>query len=170
MLPETAKHADKMCFLRSVHHDNGDHFAAAHWMLTGRFGSTSVDKAQKYPSVGSIVARAAGPKVDGLPPYIGLPAAESVYLYPGYQGAAYLGGSYDPFQVNLKQKYLAGASKTAIKPPPFLSSVGDGNERIASRAGQRIGAQVESLARSPDWKAPSQKSNAAQAKNSMAGT
>ena len=135
MLPETARHADKMCFLRSVHHDNGDHFAAAHWMLTGRFGSTSVDKAQKYPSVGSIVARAAGPKVSGLPPYIGLPAAESVYLYPGYQGAAYLGGSYDPFQVNLKQKYLAGASKTAIKPPPFLSSVGDGDDRIAGRAG-----------------------------------
>ena len=60
MLPEHAKHADKMAFIRSVHHDTGDHFAAAHWMLTGRFGSTSANKAQMYPSVGSCVSKLAG--------------------------------------------------------------------------------------------------------------
>src|SRR5688572_26206496 len=59
-LPEHAKHADKMVFLRSVHHQNGDHFAAAHWMLTGRFGSTTADKPQKFPSVGSYVAKVLG--------------------------------------------------------------------------------------------------------------
>ena len=46
-LPLHAKLADKMIFLRSMHHKNGDHFAAAHWMLTGRFGSTSTSQAQK---------------------------------------------------------------------------------------------------------------------------
>ncbi len=134
MLPEHAKHADKMCFLRSVHHDNGDHFAAAHWMLTGRFGSTSVDKNQKYPSVGSVASRVAGPKVPGLPPYVGLPAAESVYLYPGYQGAAYLGGAHDPFQVNLKQKYLGSTVKTKIETPPFLGSIESASKRMSERA------------------------------------
>jgi Protein of unknown function (DUF1501) len=34
MLPEHARRADKMVFVRSLHHDNGDHFAAAHWMLS----------------------------------------------------------------------------------------------------------------------------------------
>ena len=56
MLPQHARHADKMVFVRSLHHDNGDHFAGAHWMLTGRFGSTAVNLPQKYPSVGSYVA------------------------------------------------------------------------------------------------------------------
>ena len=59
-LPLHAKLADKMVFLRSMHHKNGDHFAAAHWMLTGRFGSTSTSLPQKYPSVGSVVARTRG--------------------------------------------------------------------------------------------------------------
>ncbi|MCB1233863.1 MAG: DUF1501 domain-containing protein, partial [Verrucomicrobiae bacterium] len=71
MLPEHAKHADALCVLRSVHHDNSDHFAAAHWMLTGRFGSTSVDKTQKYPSVGSVVSRLAPARIAGLPNYVG---------------------------------------------------------------------------------------------------
>ena len=54
-LPQHAKHADKMVFLRSMHHKNGDHFAAAHWMLTGRYGSHANSLPQKFPSVGSYV-------------------------------------------------------------------------------------------------------------------
>ncbi len=81
-LPHQAKHADKMVLVRSVHHDNGDHFAAAHWMLTGRLGSNSTNLKQMYPSVGSYVARVKGPNRPGLPAYVGLPSAESIYLFP----------------------------------------------------------------------------------------
>lgn len=122
-LPLHTKHADKMAFIRSLHHDNGDHFAAGHWMLTGRFGSTSADKQQKYPSVGSYVARVKGANRAGLPPYVGLPAAQSIYLYPGYQGAAYLGNAWNPFQVNMSQKYLAATYTAAIQPPEVLASI-----------------------------------------------
>ncbi len=121
-LPLHSKHADKMAFVRSLHHDTGDHFAAAHWMLTGRFGSNSVNKEQKYPSVGSYVARVNGANQRGMPAYVGLPAAESVYLYPGYQGAAYLGGAYNPFQVNMKQKYLSAKYTAKINPPECLAN------------------------------------------------
>jgi len=133
MLPLQARHADKMAIIRSVHHDNGDHFAAAHWMLTGRYGSTSVNQAQKYPSVGSCVAKLAGPNGPGVPAYVGLPSAESVYLYPGYQGAAYLGAAYNPFQVNDKQKYLAANMKTPIQPPPFLENMSSDDARTKGR-------------------------------------
>ncbi|MCA9177843.1 MAG: DUF1501 domain-containing protein [Planctomycetales bacterium] len=134
-LPLHAKHADKMAFIRSLHHDNGDHFAAAHWMLTGRFGSTSVNKAQVHPSVGAYVAKLQGAKEPGMPAFVGVPAAESVYLYPGYQGGAYLGGSYDPFQVNMKQKYLAATYKSEIKAPEWLTSI---DESALSRTHGRM--------------------------------
>src|SRR5207237_8604613 len=105
VLPHHARHADKMVFVRSLHHDNGDHFAGAHWMLTGRFGSTAANMAQKYPSVGSYAARVRGPNQPGLPAYVGLPAAERGYLYPGYPGAAYLRPPYHPFDVDRDVKY-----------------------------------------------------------------
>lgn len=134
-LPLHTQHADKMAFIRSLHHNNGDHFAAAHWMLTGRHGSTSVDKDQKYPSVGSYVAKVKGANRPGMPPYVGLPAAESVYLYPGYQGAAYLGGAYNPFQVNMRQKYLSATYTAAIKPPEVMESI---KQSDAQRSSSRL--------------------------------
>ncbi len=132
-LPRHAKLADKMVFLRSLHHDNGDHFAAAHWMLTGRFGSHSTDQGQKFPSVGSYVSRIQGANAVGLPAYVGLPAAESVYLYPGYQGAAYLGRAYNPFDVQTQQKYLAASHTGAITPPQCLENFGGDTGRIRGR-------------------------------------
>ncbi|MBG87565.1 MAG: hypothetical protein CMO80_11790 [Verrucomicrobiales bacterium] len=133
LLPLQAKHADKMCVIRSVHHTTGDHFAGAHWMLTGRFGATSANKTQQYPSLGSTIAKAQGSCAPGMPAYIGLPAAESVYLYPGYQGAAYLGPSYEPFQVNMKQKYLSANYTAKLKPPPILANMEDTGGRASTR-------------------------------------
>jgi hypothetical protein len=121
-LPHHAKHADKMAFVRSLHHGTGDHFAGAHWMLTGRFGSTSVNLPQKFPSVGSYVSRVRGPNKQGLPAYVGLPAAESVYLFPGYQGAAYLGAAYNPFDVDTESKYLHYTSAVTVGRPRCLDS------------------------------------------------
>ena len=73
LLPEHARLMDRMSIIRSMHHDNGDHFAAAHWMLTGYLGSNAVDLPPQYPSAGSIVAKLKGPKTPGMPAYVGLP-------------------------------------------------------------------------------------------------
>ena len=43
LLPNHARLLDKVSLIRSLHHDNGDHFAAAHWMLTGYLGSNAVN-------------------------------------------------------------------------------------------------------------------------------
>jgi hypothetical protein len=127
LLPETAKRLDRVSLVRSLHHDNGDHFAAAHWMTTGRFGSSAANQAQKYPSVGSFVARTKGPNNPHLPAYVGLPAAETIYLFPGYMGAAYLGGAYNPFDVDRERKYLGAADATRVRSPKWLSSLGAGS-------------------------------------------
>jgi uncharacterized protein (DUF1501 family) len=113
--------------VRSLHHDNGDHFAAGHWMTTGRFGSTAVSLPQKYPSVGSYVSRVKGPNNPYLPAYVGLPAAETIYLFPGYMGAAYLGGQYNPFDVDRENKYLGATGTGRVRSPKWLSSLSGTN-------------------------------------------
>ncbi len=123
LMPGVAQRLNKVALIRSMHHDNGDHFAAAHWMTTGRFGSTAADLPQRYPSIGSYVARVKGPNRPGLPPYVGLPAAETVYLFPGYMGAAYLGGAYNPFDVDRENKYLGATDTRRIGPPKWLQAV-----------------------------------------------
>ena len=75
-------------------------------MLTGKFGATSVSPGIRYPSVGSYVSRVRGPNEPGMPAYVGLPAAQSIFLYPGYQGASYLGAAYNPFDVDRQYAYL----------------------------------------------------------------
>lgn len=122
-LPRHTQFADKMAFVRSLHHGTGDHFAGAHWMLTGRAGSTSVNLPQMFPSVGSYVSRVKGPNQPGVPAFVGLPAAQSVYLFPGYQGAAYLGSAYNPFDVDTESKYLHYTYQVKVGKPKCLDNL-----------------------------------------------
>ncbi|MCS7022254.1 MAG: DUF1501 domain-containing protein [Gemmataceae bacterium] len=138
LMPGVAQRIRQVALLRSLHHDNGDHFAAAHWMTTGRFGSTSVNLPQKYPSIGSYVARIQGSRRAGLPPYVGLPSAETVYLFPGYMGPAYLGGAYGPFDVDRDNKYLGATDTRPIRSPQWLrhlTAAGDAQTIVEERGG-----------------------------------
>jgi hypothetical protein len=133
-LSKQAAIADKLAVIRSVKHGTGDHFAAGHWMLTGRFGATSANKQTKYPGLGACVARAIGPRKPGMPANVGLPAAESIYIFPGYHGAAYLGNAYNPFDVDTETKYLHHTSAVEItKPKCFSSGVSIDLDRAGSR-------------------------------------
>ena len=67
-------------------------------MLTGYHGSTAANLEPMYPSAGSVTAKVRGPNRPGLPAYVAVPIAASVGLVPGYNSAAYLGTSYNPFQ------------------------------------------------------------------------
>jgi len=96
LLVEQAKIMDRMSILRSVHHNHGDHFAAAHWMLTGYLGSSAANLDPVNPSVGSIIAKLKGPNASGMPSYVGVPHAMSVGIQPGYFSGAYLGVAYNP--------------------------------------------------------------------------
>jgi uncharacterized protein (DUF1501 family) len=149
LMPETAKRFDKLAFLRSVHHATGDHFAAAHWVTTGRFGATTANKTQQHPSVGSVVAKVKGANAPGLPPYVGLPSAETVYLFPGYMGAAYLGAAYNPFDVNREQQYLGPTDPGPVRTPKWLSGMqGATRDGLTERTG--LLKQLDTLRRDLD--------------------
>jgi Protein of unknown function (DUF1501) len=97
LFSRTAKVMDKLSIVRSVHHDNGDHFAAAHWMWTGYHGSSAARLEPMYPSVGSIVSRTKGANRRGMPAYVAVPYAMTVGQRPGYQSSAFMGVAYNPF-------------------------------------------------------------------------
>jgi uncharacterized protein (DUF1501 family) len=93
MFPRQARVADKFSIIRSLHHKDGDHPGSSHILQTGRPGATVTDLNPKYPSIGSAVARAAGPRAPGVPPYVVVPhAPRSSFL-----GASYAGQAFDPF-------------------------------------------------------------------------
>jgi hypothetical protein len=129
LLPEHARMMDKMALIRSMHHNNGDHFAAAHWMLTGYLGSNAVNLAPQYPSAGSIITRLKGAKVAGMPAYVGLPHTHSVGLAPGYHGAAYLGVAYNPFSAD------GDPNNDGYRVPNLALPAGLSRERFDDRRG-----------------------------------
>lgn len=99
LFPKQAQVTDKFSMVRSLHHDTGDHFAGGHRMLTAQnLGVSGANTEQKFPSIGSIVAREVGPRRPGLPAYVGVPNAASIGLNPGYFGAHMLGTQHNPYQ------------------------------------------------------------------------
>jgi hypothetical protein len=123
MLPNHARHADKLVLVRSLHHDTGDHFAGGHMMLTGYFGATGANPTPRYPGVGAYAAKLRGANRPGMPPYVGLPSAQTIYLFPGYMGASYLGPTYNPFDVDREQKYLGATSTVRTGQPKCLKNI-----------------------------------------------
>lgn len=98
LYPMQAKAADKFSIVRSLHHENGDHFAAGHIILTGRGGASGADTPGKYPFIGSIATKLTGPRKPGMPAHAAVPYAMSIGLRPGYFGGNYLGVATNPFE------------------------------------------------------------------------
>lgn len=93
LLPEHAKVMDKCTVIRSFSHGNGDHWAAAHWMLTGRLGANGNDRKPRYPSMGAVASHLLGPTQHG--------SLASVNMNDGgfgFHGASWLGVSNNPLQ------------------------------------------------------------------------
>ncbi|MGL4460953.1 MAG: DUF1501 domain-containing protein [Planctomycetia bacterium] len=145
LFPKQARIADKFALLRSLHHDNGDHFAAAHGMLTSRIaGVSGAATAGKSPALGSIVAKLRGSNQPAMPAYVGVPYSMSVGLRPGYFGANYLGRPFDPFDTagdpnapnfEVQNLGLNGLTLDALDDRKKLLGTLDGLRRDVDRTG-----------------------------------
>ena len=129
---------DKLTLVRSVHHENGIHAPSAHWMQTGYFGPTLARNAAQYPSFGSVINKALGPRSPQMPAYIAVPKAEAF----GYQKSVYLGAAYDPFEV--------GADPNAKKFHVPNLGLPDGLELKSVRSRRRLLAKFDTLRRDID--------------------
>lgn len=98
LMPMQAKIADRFSIVRSLHHDDGDHFGAAHRILTGRDGASGANQSPKFPGVPAIASKFCGPRKNGIPAAISVPYSMSIGVRPGYFGSAFLGRQFDPFE------------------------------------------------------------------------
>ncbi|QDU37570.1 hypothetical protein Mal4_18850 [Maioricimonas rarisocia] len=92
-MPHHAKIMDKCTVIRSFSHGNADHWAAAHWMLTGRLGANGSDRVPRQPSMGAVASHLLGPAKPG--------ALASVNVNDGgfgFHGGAWLGVANNPFR------------------------------------------------------------------------
>ncbi|VTS08592.1 DUF1501 domain-containing protein [Tuwongella immobilis] len=149
LMPHTAKRLDQVSIIRSLAHGTGDHFAGGHWMTTGRFGATTANKDIKSPSMGSVITHVKGGIAPDMPPYVGLPAAQTIYLYPGYMGAAYLGNHLEPFQVNREASYLGVDDGRRVSSPPWLKNFGKERASLLSDR-QSLLTQIDQFRRDLD--------------------
>lgn len=93
LLPEHAKVMDRCTVIRSLSHGNGDHWAAAHWMLTGRLGATGSDRPARQPSMGAVASHLLGPTQPGSLANVNMNDGGF-----GYHGGAWLGVNHNPFR------------------------------------------------------------------------
>jgi hypothetical protein len=87
--------ADKFSIVRSIRHDQGNHGAGNHYMVTGAPPRVPVGCGafvSFHPSMGSVVASERGHK-NGLPAYFSLPSMTRS------GGPSFLGATYGPFVV-----------------------------------------------------------------------
>jgi len=94
-LPRLAGIADKVAIVRSVRHDQGNHGAGNHYMMTGappRIPVSCGAYVSFHPSMGSVTAYQRG-VVDGMPSYFSMPSMTRS------GGPNFLGAKYAPFVV-----------------------------------------------------------------------
>ena len=92
-MPFHARIMDRTSVIRSFTHNNGDHWAAAHWLLTGYLGATGSDRKARNPSMGAISAHLRGSHEKGVPAYVNMNDGGF-----GFHGASYLGVACNPFR------------------------------------------------------------------------
>ena len=88
--------ADKLAIVRSIRHDQGNHGAGNHYMMTGAPPRIPVGCGafvSFHPSLGSVTAHERGAAVGGLPSYFSIPKMSRS------GGPNFLGAKYAPFVV-----------------------------------------------------------------------
>ena len=125
-MPRMARIADKYSIVRSMHHAQSAHPAAAYWMMSGSPIARPAPDASflsrvDRPHLGSALARVLGPAVPSMPAFVMVPEA----MAPNGpersgQHAGFLGASFDPYRIN-SDPNLPDYTPGVLCPPAELS-------------------------------------------------
>ena len=119
LLPKTARHADKMAIVRSMHHGSSSHDTGIMYTLLGT-GSLPNNRAypptrQDHPGVGAALQAVLGAPVE-LPAWVVAPRVFTTgsRFYKGQTGG-FLGPAYDPFALTEPKKNSLGNKEFELK-------------------------------------------------------
>jgi uncharacterized protein (DUF1501 family) len=105
--PHMARQAHRYALVRSLHHEEAPiHETGQQMMQTGHV----FHDGQEYPHYGAVLSHQCGARVEGVPPFVVLPAAlghTGVGVSHG-QGAAFLGPRHEPFVLQADPARLHG--------------------------------------------------------------
>jgi uncharacterized protein (DUF1501 family) len=122
-LPLLAQRADRFSLIRSLHHEMSAHNDGSIEVLTGRTPRVPDPTSQahsEHPDFGMVAARVRGPRVDGLPQYVGVQRA------PFMTNPAYLGVAHRAFDTG-------DPSRPGFSPPNLTLVSGVDNCRLDDR-------------------------------------
>jgi hypothetical protein len=107
LIPQVAKHADKLALIRSMTHNNNDHNGAIAHAVMGELPRIVTDfyvSRSDHPGIGGILKKVLGESGD-LPAWVVLPRPFTTYS-PPYKGQSggFLGPAYDPLMFNKEPK------------------------------------------------------------------
>ena len=136
-LPRCAKMAEKFTIVRSHSHKDNGHTTGYHIVMTGQKanfpdGELVIPNNEFYPSVGSVVSRALGPR-GAIPAYINIPHPMAA------GGPGFYGAKYSPFVIEADPSQPDFAVKD-LRPPHRISS-----NRLSVR--EKLLAGIESIER-----------------------
>jgi hypothetical protein len=147
LIPQVAKHADKLAVIRSMTHGDNNHDTAIAHTLLGQLPKRPGEqyvKRDDHPGLGAILAKVVGPAGE-LPPWVVLPRYFTTYS-PPYKGqsAGFLGPAWDALVFNKEAKASLSDAPLALDAIRFLE--GAGPERLAGRRAllESIGGEMSS--------------------------
>lgn len=102
--PRLARRADKLCIVRSMAHDNGDHTTATHYLLTGMPPPRVALRQEEWPHMGAVLSKL-GRGRGALPPFVSmrpkLPNDVPRFVEQSQgQFAGWLGPVHDPMTID----------------------------------------------------------------------
>jgi hypothetical protein len=159
--PMLARHADKYAIIRSVTQETNIHTIAAHAMLTGhpypKPAQNDVSASpDDFPHYGAVLSQVR-PSDPRLPTFVALPLRignTDGKVTPG-QGGGFIGGEYDPFQVNVTMPRLnpdpQAYENLNFRTPNLTLSEGISSARMNARRG--LQREVDTALRAIDREA-----------------
>ncbi len=130
-LPEVARHASKLCVLRSMTSKEASHPRATFLMRTGYLPQASV----KYPALGSHVAYHLSDDEFDLPSFVRIGRST-----PGLAKGGFLGVDYDPFIISSATR-KPDNTEAGVAPDRFrrrLALAGDLERTFAEQGGREL--------------------------------
>lgn len=146
VMPNLARAAHRMCLVRSLSHDNNDHFMSQAYALSGR--KVPMSQITTEPNVGAVVSHVQGPRAS-FPGYITVPGTSRPGPPPtNLFTAGWLGEAFSPFSVGgepAEPDFTKGSRDWAVpkdieedlRPEPLRLAEGLSRSRLERRTGLR---------------------------------